>query len=333
MRLYREGDEGEPVRDIQDRLGALGHPCHPDPAGKYLEATRAAVTSFQRGRGLAADGIVGPDTWRALYEASYLLGDRLLHYRRPMLRGDDVAELQRQLNALGFDAGKVDGIFGPDTHRALIDFQHNRRMAEDGIAGPRVIGELVLVARATHKTGREAIREREWLRNLPDTVVGTRIFLDAGCRNPEERRAAWDAATGAALSLQSRGGVPVLARAADTIMPERVRAGRANRLGAELIVSFQHPVAADPGVYFFASAQSRSEAGAMLAAEVAWRLGLETDGRAGPLLKETQAPAIIVATADLDRSTGLRTVEGLAGFLARGARELPESGGQEKKLR
>ena len=33
----------------------------------------------------------------------------------PNLRGEDVAELQRILARLGFDCGRVDGIFGPDT--------------------------------------------------------------------------------------------------------------------------------------------------------------------------------------------------------------------------
>ena len=87
MRLYRQGDTGEPIRDIQDRLAALGLSCGADPRGEFGEGTRQAVLEFQRSRGLNADGIVGPDTWRALYEAGYRLGDRLLFLRRPMLRG------------------------------------------------------------------------------------------------------------------------------------------------------------------------------------------------------------------------------------------------------
>ena len=42
-----------------------------------------------------------------------------------MLRGDDVLDLQHQLNALGFDAGRDDGIFGPHTADALREFQRN----------------------------------------------------------------------------------------------------------------------------------------------------------------------------------------------------------------
>ena len=104
MRLYRQGDTGEPIRDIQDRLAALGLSCGADPRGEFGEGTRQAVLEFQRSRGLNADGIVGPDTWRALYEAGYRLGDRLLFLRRPMLRGDDVENGQRLVDDLGTDA-------------------------------------------------------------------------------------------------------------------------------------------------------------------------------------------------------------------------------------
>jgi N-acetylmuramoyl-L-alanine amidase len=317
MRLYRLGDSGRSVRDIQDRLTALGYECLPDAPGEFDAGTTEAVVAFQRKRGVAADGIVGPDTWRALWEASYKLGDRLLWLRRPMLRGDDVADLQRMLNGLGFDAGKVDGIFGPDTSRAVLEFQHNRGMAEDGICGPVLTTELHLITRATSGiAGREAVRELQWLRQLPDTVVGSRIYLDAGCRDAGEAEATWEAVSAAALALQERGGVPVLSRSADTIFPERVRARRANRLGANLVVSFQTPYGDGPGVYYFASDHSRSEAGALVAEAVGAELGLGVDGRAPAMLKDTRAPAVVVMSHRMDAEVGSRVVEAVAAFFA-----------------
>lgn len=314
MRLYRVGDSGEAVRDIQDRLAALGHSNDPDPRGEFGEATSRAVVEFQRARGLNADGIVGPDTWRALYEAGYRLGDRLLLLRRPMLRGDDVAELQTRLNNLGFDAGKPDGVFGPDTQRAVTEFQRNRGLAEDGVAGPEVITELRLVARGPLRAGREAVREREWLRSLRPTVVGTRVFFDPSGRTPEESARAWEAATAAAIELQERGGLPLLSRSADVVMPERVRAQRANRLAADLIVAFVLAGPGEDGVFYFETAQSRSEAGARLAAKLAVVLGCRVEGRATTILRETRAPAVVVARSDLDASVGRRTVEGIEQF-------------------
>jgi N-acetylmuramoyl-L-alanine amidase len=162
--------------------------------------------------------------------------------------------------------------------------------------------------------GREAIRELEWLRALPGSLVGTRVFFDAACRNGEEAQAAWAAATAAALDLQERGGVPMMSRSSDTSLPERVRAGRANRHGAEVIVSFQLDVGGQNAVYFFASDRSRSEAGALIAQAVAERVGGDVQGKATALLRETRAPAVIVARSDLSADTGRQVVSALEGF-------------------
>ena len=316
MRLYRVGDEGPAIRDIQDRLSALGFGSNGDSRARFGDGTRQAVIEFQRAKGLDADGIVGPDTWRALYEAGYRLGDRIIFMRRPMIRGEDVAELQSRLNSLGFDSGKVDGIYGPKTEHAVIDFQHNRHLAEDGRVGPEVVTEIHLVTRGEMKEGRQAIREREWLRMLPSTMAGARVFLDADCRDPEEARVAWSAAVAAALAIQDEGGVPVMSRSSDITLPERLRARRANRVGSDLIVAFRVNREEDDAVYYFASEHSSSQAGEALATAIARTVGGRVEGRASAMLKETRAPAAVVALRSLDEKVGLAVAEGLGQFFS-----------------
>jgi N-acetylmuramoyl-L-alanine amidase len=314
MRLYREGDEGGAIRDIQDRLDALGYGCSADPRGTFESATRQAVLLFQKAKGLDADGIVGPDTWRSLYEAGYRFGDRLLFLRRPMMRGEDVSELQSRMSVLGFDPGKIDGIFGSGTEKAVLEFQSNRALAEDGKVGPAVVTEINLVTRGEMKKGREAIREREWLRRLPPTVAGARIYLDAGCRNADEAAASWVVASAMAIRLQEQGGLPVMSRSHDTTLPERVRAGRANRLGADLIIAFQSSAPGENSVFYFASEHSQSEVGEKLARSLAARTGGQVEGRASAMLKETRAPAVIVSHAPLDPALGEEVSSGLVDF-------------------
>lgn len=315
MRLYRLGDEGEPVRDIQDRLDALGF-SGDDQRGAFTQATHAAVEAFQRSCGLAVDGIVGPDTWRAMVDAGFALGARMLYHRIPMIRGDDVAELQRRLNALGFDSGKVDGIFGPDTLRAVLDFQSNRRMAEDGIAGTEVVEELTLMARATKKPGREGVRERQWFAALPVTIAGQRVYVDASCRTEDEASATWDAALEFGSAIQILGGQPVYSRSADTLPTERVRALRANRLGADFVVSFAHARDGIAGVFYFTSQHSHSAAGEKLAAAVASATGLDVIGRATPMLKDTRPPAIVIAAQTVDGKLGRTVAAAIVDLLA-----------------
>ncbi len=78
-----------------------------------------------------------------------------------MLRGDDVAELQRRLNALGFDAGREDGILGPETETALREFQRNAGATADGVCGPATLAAIARVSGLAGGLGRERARTRD----------------------------------------------------------------------------------------------------------------------------------------------------------------------------
>jgi N-acetylmuramoyl-L-alanine amidase len=305
MALYRVGDTGDAVRDIQDRLNRLGYPVDPDEPGTFDAGTARATTEFQRANHIAKDGMVGRETWRTLVDAGFGLGDRVLYYRLPMLHGHDVADLQRRLNSLGFDAGNIDGIFGPATLRAVLEFQHNREMAEDGIVGPEVVGELTLMVRATDKVGREVVRDRVWLADLPRTVAGQRFFLDPFCRSDHEATSAWNAAAAAAAALREMGAQPLLSRSADTRPAERLRARHANELAADMVIGFSlSGDAAEAGVHHFASPLTTSRAGSAIGGAVAAALGVNAVGRSTPLLRETRAPAVVVVLPHLDPAVG-----------------------------
>ncbi|WP_063856785.1 GH25 family lysozyme [Streptomyces cyaneogriseus] len=60
----KAGDRGPAVTAVQRQLADHGHPVGAD--GVFGTATEAAVKAFQRARGLGADGIAGPATWREL---------------------------------------------------------------------------------------------------------------------------------------------------------------------------------------------------------------------------------------------------------------------------
>ena len=87
-----------------------------------------------------------------------------------MLRGDDVADLQLRLNALGFDAGREDGILGDETHGALSEFQRAAGLPVDGICGPTTIAALDRVGSFADRLGREAARTRARPRRAPRSL-------------------------------------------------------------------------------------------------------------------------------------------------------------------
>ena len=144
--LYR-GCTGDAVKTLQEKLNAKGFDSG-NVDGIFGAKTYAAVTAFQKTNSLGVDGIVGKLTWGKLYGVSPAMPvETTTVVGRPMVsygsRGDAVRKLQELLNALGYDCGSVDGIFGSKTKAAVLAFQKANGLGADGIVGPLTWGKLV----------------------------------------------------------------------------------------------------------------------------------------------------------------------------------------------
>jgi len=72
-----------------------------------------------------------------------------LRLTRPAQQGPEVRRLQQQLARLGYDVGAADGEFGPATDRAVKAFQHDHKLAGDGVVGPVTAAALAAAAAAS----------------------------------------------------------------------------------------------------------------------------------------------------------------------------------------
>ncbi len=284
------GDEGQAVTDVQLRLAELGFSSGVDKEGQFREGTRAAVEAFQYRRGLRVDGVCGRQTWSALVEAGRRLGDRFLYRRSPMLRGDDVAELQQRLSALGFDTGRVDGIFGDLTSAALGEFQRNVGLPVDGIAGGSTVAELLRFG-SLHDESElvSAVRDREILRQAPRTLSGRKVSLG--------EEGGLGATVGAIRRLLVSHGANVTTHHHPD---DSIQAAEANAAGAEVYVGLR--LGTEPGcsASYYSGYRYSSPGGRRLAdllhVALASSLGLPDGGSRGmsvPLLRETRMPAVI----------------------------------------
>jgi N-acetylmuramoyl-L-alanine amidase len=181
------GDRGPAVADVQAVLRGLGL-LDDVPAqrggngdGGYDRATELAVRHFQQVRGLSVDGLVGEETYRALSEARWSLGDRLLRFDpdRPM-RGDDVIGLQERLLELGYDAGPADGIFGPGTENGLRAFQRDYGLTADGTCGPATLRALRQLGRKVVGGRPQLLRQSASMVASGPHLIGRRIVVDPG---------------------------------------------------------------------------------------------------------------------------------------------------------
>jgi N-acetylmuramoyl-L-alanine amidase len=176
------------VADVQVSLRILG--LLPDDvpfvdgdleSAEFDATTEVAVRHFQQVRGLSVDGRVGEETYRALSEARWSLGDRLLRYDpvRPM-RGDDVTSLQERLLELGYDAGRADGILGPETEVGLRAFQRDYGLTADGTCGPATLRALRQLGRKVTGGRPQLLRQSASFVDSGPHLIGRRIVVDPG---------------------------------------------------------------------------------------------------------------------------------------------------------
>lgn len=283
------GDAGPEVAELQRRLRAAGYPTGDDPAADLRNGTVAALERFQGDHGMPATGVCDQVTWARVVEAEFQLGDRLLCLVSPMTRGKDVSELQLRLGSLGFDAGRVDGIFGPSTQLAVRDFQRNAGLVADDVCGPETV---VALQRLEGRAGRSTVagvRERERLRQLKDGLIELRLAVGG---TPETRHLA-DAL---AAKVESVGGA---ATVLDGTWEEQ--ADRANRFGADVVLGLALAPAPSVRATYFEVPGFASYGGQQLAERLVaelpslpgWPAGSST-GMQVPLLRETRAPAVLL---------------------------------------
>jgi N-acetylmuramoyl-L-alanine amidase len=304
MRVFKLGDRGQEIVDIQFRLTALGAVIDgAERDGTFGPSTEIAVRAFQQDRHLRVDGLVGSDTWQQLVEAGWRLGDRTLYIRAPMFRGDDVLDLQRKLNALGFDAGKEDGLYGPRTDAALRQFQRNVGDEPDGVVGPHTLSVIRRMRPLEAGPSRAMVREREELTVPRAPIEGRVVVVDVG-DGPEDgsdvhRRAAEIVVAELRAAGADARMIPV---DGDPRSPSD-RARAANDADASAIVTIELTMREDeggPACSYFGSRTTHSPSGLALAQLILEELeaALELPGHVQPLtiaqLRETRMPAVQV---------------------------------------
>ncbi|NES23057.1 MAG: peptidoglycan-binding protein [Symploca sp. SIO3E6] len=155
----KRGDNGSNVRQIQERLREEGY-FNRQPTGFFREITERSVKNFQRDNGLRVDGIVGVQTEAVLFYSRVTLPPPAFPFNREpifsppnsgnflpredvtQLQREDVRQLQIELLRNGFDPGPIDGIYGPLTRRAVIDFQISKGLPVTGVADQRTLQAL-----------------------------------------------------------------------------------------------------------------------------------------------------------------------------------------------
>jgi peptidoglycan hydrolase-like protein with peptidoglycan-binding domain len=120
------------VRPWQQQMRDRG--WHIAVDGDYRAESKRLCANFQMEHDLEVDGIVGPATWKAAWEARSTKPPQAPG--RTLQRGDmdnpDVRRWQRQVNNRGWPSLAVDGDFGPQTETICRELQRFKGLPETG---------------------------------------------------------------------------------------------------------------------------------------------------------------------------------------------------------
>ncbi len=339
----RMGSVDPVVDEVRARLERIGLLPREEQLGReqrqtFDSAVDSAVRSFQQERGISVDGVVGPMTFQRLEEARWKLGDRVVSYTysRPTA-GDDIIDLQRQLNTLGFQLTRIDGVFGSETDRALREFQRNCGLEADGTCGPEVWRALSRLQRTVKGGAAQLLRSHHDYETARTGVANKVVVIDPGHGGTDYGHVAnrmAEAIVADDLSRRVEGRLAAVGTQVLLTRPlsfeiedpidERNRAEFANSTGADLVVSLHcdsEPTGLGRGVatYYYGHNHDESLLGKQFAeiaqAEIVRRTDL-LDCRVHPktweLLRSTRMPAVRIEVGYLSNSGDVQRLSNAA---------------------
>jgi N-acetylmuramoyl-L-alanine amidase len=247
--LFRRGDRDVAIDEIRAKLIHIGFPLESSDSSFFDDRLDEAVRSFQQARGLTVDGIVGPQTLQRIEEARWKLGDRTLSFvPGHLIHGEDVVSLQQRLSTMGFDCGKVDGIFGSRTDKALREFQRSVGVTDDGTAARETFDALQRLVRTVSGGRAEKLRQSLLLDSLRTGIADKTIVIDPGhggidtgidAHNVRESEIVSMIANRLQGRLAALGATVVLTRPLQVASnpSDRERADLCNKVNADLVIS------------------------------------------------------------------------------------------------
>jgi N-acetylmuramoyl-L-alanine amidase len=341
MQLIKRGSTGPAAAEVRSTLISLGFLSEErhfvgDPETALFDTScELALREFQQRKGLVVDGMVGPETWRALIAARWRLGDRVLHYSvNEPLAGDDVIELQERLLEMGYDAGRTDGVFSARTEAALRGFQRECGLIADGLFGPATMRALRQLGRKVVGGRPQLLRESAMLSHAGPALVNKRIIIDPGHGGNDpgnivtQGEMVWSEAAlmyDLAHRLEGRfaavGVRAHLSRGSQTEATSLERAELANSLGADLLISLHmsnhsNPSAQGVATYHYGTGSgATSTVGERLASlvqrEIVARthtLDCQTHAKTWEILRFTKMPAVQIEVGYLSSPEDLARI-------------------------
>ena len=241
------GDRSDAIGIIANTLNRLGF--LDNTSDLFDQSLEEAIKAFQQERGLTATGLVNEITQRALDEARWRLGDRILLLgTQSLMRGDDVSTLQERLIQMGFNCGRVDGVYGVKTEAAVKEFQKSVGIVVDGKCGPSTLISLMRLVKTVQGGAPSALRESV-KHSVRSPALANKVvvidpswggeFVGESFHGVNESEVVFDLAQRLEGRLLALGVNVVLTRSAKNSPLEKERIEIANSVNADLLIALK----------------------------------------------------------------------------------------------
>ena len=267
------------ILDLSNKIQAAGYQF---PADSF--ECKSLVELFLNDYSLEKT-ISKENLWFELLNQGYDLGDRILNFSNPVLRGSDIEELQEMLSRLGFYSDPINSEYTKDLMKAVEAFQENRGLSVDGVVGLNTAVEIKKLIRPTlDKSLNEAIKSFRPVGSIfnicinienngeyREQIVFYESIKEAGTKN------------GVSITFASEAG--------EDMSKENI-VSFVNKVNPSLFITFINSQTGS--VNYFEGKHSVSNIGKKLATELSLKLSLDLDGKNNMLLKNTKAVSLII---------------------------------------
>jgi len=242
---YSRGDISEMLPNIKAQMARLGLHVGDTETADFDRAFELGVRQFQQDRGILCDGVLGPETFSALEQARYQLGDRVLRFDPVrVLTGDDVVDLQTKLAGLGFYPGRIDSEYASLTEAAVKELQMSLGTKVDGVTGPQTLRGLNAIDRNQDTGNLFALQERARVAASGTSLVGRTFVIEAATTVVDfqtlpmtDEQSALERQITSDIASRLVGRLEAIGAGALLLEGDAVEVNRADTLGASAVIT------------------------------------------------------------------------------------------------
>lgn len=265
--------------DLSNKIQAAGY-HFPENSIECRSLIELFLSDYNLEKSISKDNL-----WLELLNHGYSLGDRILNFSNPVLKGSDIEELQELLSRLGFYSEPINSEYTKELMKSVEAFQENRGLTIDGVVGLNTVTEIKKLIRPNLDNSlNEAIKAFK----RPGSMLNVCIYVE-NIGEYKEQVVFYESLK----ELANKSGIKVsfASEAGETLTKENI-ISFVNKINPSVFLTFENNQ--QPTVDYFQGKHSISNIGKKIAEIISSKIDKSPNGKNNMLLKNTRAVSIII---------------------------------------